>query len=88
MSLKTKALVLTTIGGPFELQDVNLEMMQSDEVLVEIHATGICHTDLSCSSGVLPCETPAVLGHEGSPFTVAGLSLGCLLTSNRCWRRT
>jgi Zn-dependent alcohol dehydrogenase len=62
----TTALVLTGINGPFELREIELDSLQSDEALVEIHYTGICHTDLSCAMGLLPCAPGAVLGHEGT----------------------
>ncbi|KAK3903559.1 aryl-alcohol dehydrogenase [Staphylotrichum tortipilum] len=66
MSRSTTALVVPELNGKFELREVYLNAIQSDEVLVEIHASGLCHTDLSCATGVLPCEPGAVLGHEGA----------------------
>ncbi|KAK0630346.1 chaperonin 10-like protein [Bombardia bombarda] len=66
MSRTTTALVVPELNGTFELQEVYLNTLQPDEVLVEIHASGVCHTDLSCSTGVLPCVAGAVLGHEGA----------------------
>ncbi|KFH45674.1 Aryl-alcohol dehydrogenase-like protein [Hapsidospora chrysogenum ATCC 11550] len=71
MSRTTTALVLTEINGPFELREIELDSLQSDEALVEIHYTGICHTDLSCAKGVLPCAPGAVLGHEGAGVVVS-----------------
>ncbi|KAM5385337.1 hypothetical protein ACJZ2D_000978 [Fusarium nematophilum] len=62
----TTALVLKEINGPFSLEKVSLDTIRHDEALVEIHATGLCHTDLSCASGTLPASAPAVLGHEGA----------------------
>lgn len=66
MSRTTTALVLTEINGPFELREVQLNSINPDEALVEIHATGLCHTDLSCADGTLPGAPGAVLGHEGA----------------------
>ena len=66
MSRTTTALVLTAIKGPLELREVHLDSIRPDEALVEIHASGICHTDISCANGILPCAPGAVLGHEGS----------------------
>lgn len=60
------ALVLGEIGGPFSLEQVKVDKIQDDEALIEIVATGICHTDLSCAEGTLPASAPAVLGHEGT----------------------
>ncbi|KAJ4138718.1 hypothetical protein NW768_002578 [Fusarium equiseti] len=61
----TPALVAPNLDGHFKLQEVYLNPLQPDEALVEIHASGICHTDLACASGKLPCAPNAVLGHEG-----------------------
>ncbi|KAK1771931.1 GroES-like protein [Phialemonium atrogriseum] len=66
MSRTTTALVLTAIKGPLELREVHLDSIRPDEALVEIHASGICHTDISCANGILPCAPGAVLGHEGA----------------------
>ncbi|KAF5604283.1 alcohol dehydrogenase [Fusarium pseudocircinatum] len=62
----TTALLLREINGPFSLEQISLDAIRNDEALVEIHATGICHTDLSCANGTLPASAPAVLGHEGA----------------------
>ncbi|KAK3693361.1 chaperonin 10-like protein [Podospora appendiculata] len=66
MSRATTALVVPELNGSFELKQVYLDTIQPDEVLVEIHATGVCHTDLACAAGQLPCAPGAVLGHEGA----------------------
>lgn len=65
MSRETIALVLRETNGPFALETIKLDTLKPDEALVEIHATGICHTDLSCATGILPARVPAVFGHEG-----------------------
>jgi Zn-dependent alcohol dehydrogenase len=69
MSRSTTALVVPELNGKFALREVRLAHMQPDEVLVEIHASGLCHTDLSFATGLLPCEPNAVLGHEGKITT-------------------
>lgn len=61
----TEALVQHQINGPLVLQTVKLDNLKDDEALVEIHATGICHTDITCMNGTLPAGAPNVLGHEG-----------------------
>ncbi len=43
----TEALVVSQLGGPFELKEVQLKDMRSDEIVVKMIATGICHTDLA-----------------------------------------
>lgn len=75
MSRTTSALVVPVVGQPFKLCRVQLGKLHPDEVLVEIHFSGICHTDISCSQGKLPCADGAILGHEGllgcAPYHVA-----------------
>ncbi len=51
---------------PFDFREVRLEAPRPDEVLVEIVASGICHTDLSAKDELLGLPLPMVLGHEGS----------------------
>lgn len=63
--ITTEALVLREINGPLTLESVQLDSLRPNEALVEVHATGICHTDLSCMDGTLPAGVPNVLGHEG-----------------------
>lgn len=43
----TEALVVSEVGGAFELRNVELKEMRSDEIVVKMRATGICHTDLA-----------------------------------------
>jgi aryl-alcohol dehydrogenase len=60
------AAVTEAPGAEFTLQEVELEEIRPDEVVVEIAAVGICHTDLMGRDGVLPTPFPAVFGHEGA----------------------
>ncbi|MGR3512492.1 MAG: S-(hydroxymethyl)glutathione dehydrogenase/class III alcohol dehydrogenase [Paracoccaceae bacterium] len=65
--MRTRAAVATAAGQPLEIMDVNLEGPKAGEVLVEIKATGICHTDEFTLSGADPEGLfPAILGHEGA----------------------
>ena len=67
----TKAAVATSAGKPLEVMDVNLAPPKEGEVLVEIKATGICHTDEFTLSGADPEGLfPAILGHEGAGIVV------------------
>ncbi|KXX81036.1 Aryl-alcohol dehydrogenase [Madurella mycetomatis] len=66
MSRTSTALVVPELNGKFELREIYLDAIQPDEVLVDIHASGLCHTDLSCAMGILSCRPNAVLGHEGA----------------------
>jgi aryl-alcohol dehydrogenase len=62
--LKIKAAVIESKGGPFLVQEPELGELCADEVLVEVGAAGICHTDLICRDQWLPVPLPAMLGHE------------------------
>ncbi|MEM8793354.1 MAG: S-(hydroxymethyl)glutathione dehydrogenase/class III alcohol dehydrogenase [Pseudomonadota bacterium] len=65
--MKTRAAVAFEAGKPLEVTEVNLEGPREGEVLVEIKATGICHTDEFTRSGADPEGAfPAILGHEGA----------------------
>ncbi|WP_442594230.1 S-(hydroxymethyl)glutathione dehydrogenase/class III alcohol dehydrogenase [Parapusillimonas sp. JC17] len=65
--MKTKAAIAWKAGEPLTIEDVELAGPKAGEVLVEIKATGICHTDYYTLSGADPEGIfPAILGHEGA----------------------
>ncbi|KIF82107.1 S-(hydroxymethyl)glutathione dehydrogenase/class III alcohol dehydrogenase [Noviherbaspirillum autotrophicum] len=65
--MKTKAAIAWKAGAPLEVADVELEGPRAGEVLVEVKATGICHTDYYTLSGTDPEGIfPSILGHEGA----------------------
>ena len=69
--METRAAVAVAAGRPLEVTSINLEGPREGEVLVEIRATGICHTDDFTLSGADPEGAfPAVLGHEGAGVVV------------------
>lgn len=69
--MKTRAAVALEAGKPLEVMEVNLDGPKEGEVLVEIKATGICHTDEFTRSGADPEGLfPAILGHEGAGVVV------------------
>jgi S-(hydroxymethyl)glutathione dehydrogenase/alcohol dehydrogenase len=69
--MKTRAAVARRAGAPLSLETVDLEGPRAGEVLVEIKATGICHTDEFTLSGADPEGIfPAILGHEGAGVVV------------------
>ena len=69
--MRTRAAVAMEAGKPLEVMEVNLEGPKLGEVLVEIKATGICHTDEFTLSGDDPEGLfPAILGHEGAGVVV------------------
>jgi S-(hydroxymethyl)glutathione dehydrogenase/alcohol dehydrogenase len=69
--MHVRAAVAHKAGAPLSLETVQLEGPRSGEVLVEIKATGICHTDEFTLSGADPEGLfPAILGHEGAGIVV------------------
>jgi len=65
--MKMRAAVLEGFGEPLAVQDVELAEPRAGEVLVRLHACGVCHTDLYTASGADPSGyAPTVLGHEGA----------------------
>ena len=81
--MKTRAAVAYEAGKPLAVEELELDGPREGECLVEIKATGICHTDEFTLSGADPEGLfPAVLGHEGAGVVVdtgpgvAGLAPG------------
>jgi S-(hydroxymethyl)glutathione dehydrogenase / alcohol dehydrogenase len=69
--MKTKAAVAHKAGAPLTIETIDLDGPRAGEVLIEIKATGICHTDEFTLSGADPEGLfPAVLGHEGAGVVV------------------
>lgn len=69
--MNVRAAVAHQAGAPLVIETVNLEGPKAGEVLVEIKATGICHTDEFTLSGADPEGLfPAILGHEGAGIVV------------------
>ena len=69
--MRTRAAVALEAGKPLEIMEVNLEGPKAGEVLIEIKATGICHTDEFTLSGADPEGVfPSILGHEGAGVVV------------------
>jgi S-(hydroxymethyl)glutathione dehydrogenase/alcohol dehydrogenase len=69
--MKIKAAVATAAGKPLSIEEVDLDGPREGEVLIEIKATGVCHTDAYTLSGADPEGLfPAILGHEGAGIVV------------------
>ena len=69
--MKTRAAVAYRAGEPLVVESVDLDGPRAGEVLVEIRATGVCHTDEFTRSGADPEGLfPAILGHEGAGVVV------------------
>src|SRR5260370_16636887 len=75
VSTMTQAAVLEHPHQPLRLVDVQLDGPYPREVMVEMGATGVCHSDISVYNATLPNPFPVVLGHEGAG-TVAEVGEG------------
>lgn len=64
--MEAVAAVLNAPSAPFSIETVEVAAPQAGEVLVDIQAAGICHTDLAAATGVFGNPFPIVLGHEGA----------------------
>jgi S-(hydroxymethyl)glutathione dehydrogenase/alcohol dehydrogenase len=65
--MKIRAAVLEEFAAPLAVQELDLGEPRSGEVLVRLHACGVCHTDMYSASGADPSGyVPCVLGHEGA----------------------
>src|SRR5687767_3367921 len=69
--MKSRAAIALEPRRPLVIEDIDVEGPRQGEVLVEIKATGVCHTDAYTLSGADPEGLfPAVLGHEGAGVVV------------------
>src|SRR5688500_15438204 len=69
--MQTRAAVAWEAGKPLTIETIEIEGPKAGEVLVEVKATGICHTDAYTLSGADPEGLfPAILGHEGAGVVV------------------
>lgn len=92
-----KAAIFTEVGKPLSIEDVTLRDPGPGDVVVEIAASGVCHTDVSVIDGALPYPPPLVLGHEACGTVtwvgagVNNVSVGDLVISSadpmcgKCW---
>jgi S-(hydroxymethyl)glutathione dehydrogenase / alcohol dehydrogenase len=70
-TMKTRAAVAYAAGQPLEVAEVDLDGPKAGEVLIEIRATGVCHTDEFTRSGADPEGLfPVIFGHEGAGVVV------------------
>src|SRR5947209_1426125 len=72
-----RAAVLWEQGTPLSVEAVAIDPPGPGEVLVEIKAAGVCHSDLHPARGDWPVKTPLILGHEGAGI-VRGVGGGVL----------
>ncbi|OEJ27649.1 alcohol dehydrogenase [Streptomyces agglomeratus] len=68
---RVRAAVLSAVGAPLEITDIDLPATGPGRVRVRLAAAGVCHSDLSLSNGTMRVPVPAVLGHEGAGTVVS-----------------
>jgi S-(hydroxymethyl)glutathione dehydrogenase/alcohol dehydrogenase len=66
-----RAAILEAVNEPLTVEDVELADPGPGEVVVRLHASGVCHSDWNVVSGATPNPLPAVLGHEGAGLVEA-----------------
>ena len=66
-----RAAVVTAINGPWEVKEVPQPKPGANQVLVKMHASGICYTDVHQTLGHIPGAFPRILGHEPAGEVVA-----------------
>ncbi len=77
-----RAAVIAQAGSPWELREVSMPSPGPGEVLIRVHASGLCHNDVYVSRGVLPFPRfdPVIVGHEPAGEVV---EVGAGVTSRR-----
>lgn len=69
--MRVTAAVVEQVNAPFRVEELEIEEPRRGEALVQIVATGVCHTDAVAQQGDLPFAFPGVLGHEGAGVVTA-----------------
>jgi S-(hydroxymethyl)glutathione dehydrogenase / alcohol dehydrogenase len=65
-SMKTKGALLWELNSPFKVDEIDLGDPVADEVQIQMHAAGMCHSDYHITTGATPIGLPALGGHEGA----------------------
>jgi S-(hydroxymethyl)glutathione dehydrogenase / alcohol dehydrogenase len=61
-----RAAVCYQLDQPLRVEEVTIDAPTRNEVLVRMAASGVCHSDFSVITGIMPAKLPCVLGHEGA----------------------
>jgi len=78
--MRFRAAVLDRVNTPLSIDTLEMAPLEPNDVLVRLHATGLCHTDLEVIQGSLVYPLPIVLGHEGAGVVEA---VGAAVTAVR-----
>lgn len=69
--MEITAAVTRAKSAPFQIEQVELDAPQAHEIVVQMVASGICHSDIGARDQLLPIPLPIVLGHEGAGVVTA-----------------
>ncbi len=87
--MRIQAAILWEQGAPLSVEEAELGTPAAGEVLVEVRAAGVCHSDLHPARGDWPMKTPVVLGHEGAGIVrEVGAGVSSLVPDDHvvfCW---
>lgn len=64
--MKTKGALLWELNSPFRIDEIDLGDPVDDEVQIQVHAAGMCHSDYHVTTGATPMGLPVLGGHEGA----------------------
>jgi NDMA-dependent alcohol dehydrogenase len=64
--MKTKGALLWELNSPFRVEEIELGDPVDDEVQIQVHAAGMCHSDYHVTTGATPMGLPVLGGHEGA----------------------
>jgi S-(hydroxymethyl)glutathione dehydrogenase/alcohol dehydrogenase len=64
MARKGKAVVCRDWSKPVSVEEIQVDSPRANQVLIQLEAIGVCHSDLSVANGTMPIPPPVVLGHE------------------------
>ena len=70
MGRKAKAVLCRELNKPVVVEEIEVESPRRAEVMIQVSACGVCHSDLSATNGTIPFPPPLVLGHEGAGVIV------------------
>jgi S-(hydroxymethyl)glutathione dehydrogenase/alcohol dehydrogenase len=70
MGKTAKAVICREWNKPVVVEEIQVESPRRGEVMVQIKACGVCHSDLSATNGTIPMPPPTVLGHEAAGIVV------------------
>ena len=69
--METTAAVLWEVGSKWSVEQIDLDPPRDEEVLVELHASGMCHSDEHLVTGDLPFTMPMIGGHANTGADIA-----------------